>query len=104
METARMFNGVQVRAVVESQPGSTATTERNTLSSYELELTLKIKIPQAHHNLAALSQLNGKHQANSWVRTGEKRDAGHAGWPPFIGGCSSQRDLYGRSRDATAND
>lgn len=60
METARMFNGVHVRATVDSEAGSTATTERDTLSSYELELTLKIKVPQAHHNLAALTQLNSK--------------------------------------------
>ncbi len=60
METARLFNGVHVRATVVSEPGGTATSERNTLSSYELELTLRVKIPQAHQNLAALTQINEK--------------------------------------------
>ncbi|MCX6968069.1 MAG: glycoside hydrolase family 75 protein, partial [Verrucomicrobia bacterium] len=52
------FNGMEVRTKVESEPGSTATLERETPSSYALELNVKVKIPKPNGDLAALSKLN----------------------------------------------
>ena len=58
METAKLYNGVQVHATLDSAPGTTATAEHDTLSSYALELTLKVKVPRANIDLASLSKLN----------------------------------------------
>ncbi|MCX6967954.1 MAG: hypothetical protein NTZ46_09310, partial [Verrucomicrobia bacterium] len=53
LEIAKLFNGMEVRTKVESEPGSTATLERETPSSYALELNVKVKIPKPNGDLAA---------------------------------------------------
>ena len=58
METSRLFSGIQVRSTMESEPGTTASAEFETPSSYTLELTLKVKVPHANTDLASLSKLN----------------------------------------------
>lgn len=58
METSRLFNGMQVHTVLESEPGTTATEESDTPSSYSLELKVKVKAPRANLDLASLRKLN----------------------------------------------
>jgi hypothetical protein len=58
METGRMFSGVEVHATVQADFGSTATIERDTPSSYVLDLQVAVKVPRAHSSLQELSVLN----------------------------------------------
>lgn len=58
METGRMFNGMQVRSTVETEWGSTATSERNDPASYALELSAKVRVPKPHRDMEALIKLN----------------------------------------------
>jgi len=58
METSVLFNGVELHSTLASEPGTTATTERDIPGSYSLELTLKVKVPRANRDLASLSTLN----------------------------------------------
>lgn len=58
METAKLFNGMKVRTILETEPGSTSSVERGTDSSYELEIAVRVKVPRANHDLAALCKLN----------------------------------------------
>lgn len=58
LEVSRLFNGMQVRTKLESEPGETATKERETEGSYALELNVKVKVPKPHRDLEALSKLN----------------------------------------------
>lgn len=53
-----MFNGVRVNSSVEADYGTTATVERKTPESYELELKLKVKVPTPNTTLAELSTVN----------------------------------------------
>ena len=58
METAKMFSGIQVRATVETEFGSTATADRNEPLSYTLDLQMKVRIPKPHRELAEVTGLN----------------------------------------------
>ena len=58
LEVSNLFNGMQVRSKVESEPGETATQEAATEGSYALELNVKVKVPKANRDLASLSKLN----------------------------------------------
>lgn len=58
METAKLFSGIQVHASVEIESGTTAKEERNSPSSYTLELQLKVKVPKPHSDLQELRKLN----------------------------------------------
>lgn len=58
MEVAKLFNGIQIHATVEAGKGSTAKEERNTASSYMLDLQLKVKVPKPHSDLLELRKLN----------------------------------------------
>jgi hypothetical protein len=58
IETSKLFNGMQVHTVLESEPGGTATEERDAPGSYSLDLKLKVKIPRANIDLVSLSKLN----------------------------------------------
>ena len=58
MDTLRMFNGVQVKTNFTAEFGGTATTERESPSSYELDLQLRVRVPQAHKSLEDLHKLN----------------------------------------------
>lgn len=58
MEVSKLFNGMQVRSKLESEPGSTATEEGNTPSSYTLDLTVRVKVPVANRDLTSLCTLN----------------------------------------------
>ncbi len=58
IETAKLFNGVQVQSNVEVEIGGAASDERDTPSSYMLDLQLKVKVPKAHTSLRELTKLN----------------------------------------------
>ncbi|MEI6562636.1 MAG: glycoside hydrolase family 75 protein [Verrucomicrobiota bacterium] len=58
LEVSRLFNDMDVRTQVESEPGGTATAERETRSSYALELNVKVKVPKPNADLESLSKLN----------------------------------------------
>jgi len=58
METAKLFNGIQIHATVETENGATAKVERNELSSYTLNLQLKVRVPKPHADLQELRKLN----------------------------------------------
>lgn len=60
MEVSRLFNGMRVVTKLDIEQGTTATEERETPESYELELNVKVKVPKAHSDLASLSLLNEK--------------------------------------------
>lgn len=58
METGRLFNGIELHTAVSTEPGGTATVERNTGASYALDLQLRIRVPRANTSLADLATLN----------------------------------------------
>ena len=58
LETSKLFNDMQVKTRVESEPGDTATIERLTPGSYAVEINVKVKVPKANTDLASLSKLN----------------------------------------------
>jgi len=46
LDTARLYSGIELHTEIQSEPGLNASEERDTPASYQLELTLKIKVPQ----------------------------------------------------------
>ena len=46
-EVARLYNGMQVRSLLEAEPGKQAAAERETFADYALDLRLQIKVPTA---------------------------------------------------------
>lgn len=58
LEVGKIFNGMQYRVTLETEFGTTATTERNDPASYRAELTVKVKVPKPHKSLDEISQLN----------------------------------------------
>lgn len=58
MEVAKMFNGVELRTTLETEPGATAAIERDVAASYALDLQLKVRVPKASTNLHELTGLN----------------------------------------------
>lgn len=59
METAKLFSGFEMHATVETEHGSNAAVERVMPSSYELELTVKARVPAPSTELGQLTALNG---------------------------------------------
>ncbi len=58
LEVGKIFNGIQYHVTLETERGGTATAEREDPASYVAELTLKVKVPKAHHSLEDLTKLN----------------------------------------------
>ena len=56
--TSKLFNDMEVHTKLESEPGGTATQERETPESYGLELSVKVKVPRPNQDLEALTKLN----------------------------------------------
>ncbi len=54
-DVARLYNGIQVRSALESEPGRLASQERETPASYALDLKLQIKEPVASKTLPELA-------------------------------------------------
>lgn len=58
MDTARLFSGIQIKANLQADFGTTATAERQDPSSYELDLTVRVRVPRPHQSLPELQKLN----------------------------------------------
>lgn len=58
IDTAKLYNGFEIRSEIETQEGQTATAEREDPSSYEINLAVKIKVPKANQSLKDLEGLN----------------------------------------------
>ena len=57
-EVAKLYNGIQVRAALEAEPGRLASYQRETPADYALDLKLQIKVPVANQSIADLSRIN----------------------------------------------
>jgi Fungal chitosanase of glycosyl hydrolase group 75 len=55
METARLFNGIEIHSRVTTSEGSPAVIERKAPDSYLLDLELKVQIPKAAQTLEELA-------------------------------------------------
>lgn len=58
LETAKLFNGIDLRTSVETESGTTATATRNDPESYTLNLELKVRVPKPTADLSDLELLN----------------------------------------------
>ncbi len=58
MDTARLFNGIQIHSKVQTEWGAGATSERQSPSSYVLNLEVKVNVPKAATDPAQLEALN----------------------------------------------
>ena len=55
METAKLFNGLEIHSRVETSEGTLAVLERRIPESYALELNVDVRVPQAAHTLDELA-------------------------------------------------
>src|SRR5207248_333863 len=55
-----LFSGIELHSSVQTEPGGTASSERDTRTSYALELELKVKIPKPNSDFHEISRLNDK--------------------------------------------
>ena len=67
METARLFNGMEIHSRVTTAEGAPAVTERKTPDAYLLDLEVKVKVPQA------CPDLGGTHRCGPADRLGFAR-------------------------------
>jgi hypothetical protein len=58
LEVGRIFNGMKYRVTLETEHGTTATRDREEPDSYTAEVTVKVKVPKAHHDLEEIKRLN----------------------------------------------
>jgi len=58
IDTAKLYNGFEIRSELETQQGLLASVERVDPASYEIELAVKIKVPKANQSLEDLAELN----------------------------------------------
>lgn len=58
LETARLFNGVTLRPVVEPTPGRAASEERVDPQSYVLDLKLQVRVPAPDRTIEDLVKVN----------------------------------------------
>ncbi len=60
IDTAQLYGGLMVKTEIAAEQGDTATLERGNDGAYQIEMTLKIRVPKPHADLASLSVLNAK--------------------------------------------
>lgn len=58
IDTAKLYNGFEIRSELETEQGTRASLEREDPSSYVIELNIKIKVPKANQSLQDLADLN----------------------------------------------
>ena len=58
LETGKIFNGMQYRVSLETEHGTTAAKDRREPENYAAEVTIKVKVPKPHLDLAQLTELN----------------------------------------------
>jgi Fungal chitosanase of glycosyl hydrolase group 75 len=60
LDVGKIFNGMEIRETLVTEQGTTATRDRNELSSYTAEVTVKVKVPKPHHDLEEIKLLNNE--------------------------------------------
>ena len=60
VDFGKVFNGMQYKVTLETERGTTATKDRNDPASYTAEVTVKVKVPKPHRDLAEIAGLNAK--------------------------------------------
>jgi len=60
LDTARLFSGITVHAVVEPTPGGAASDERADPQSYVLDLKLRARVPSANATIEDLAKVNAE--------------------------------------------
>ena len=60
VEVGKMFNGAQVRTTLETEVGGSSTAVRSDPASYEVDVTVRVKIPTPHKSLEELAKLNDR--------------------------------------------
>jgi hypothetical protein len=60
LDTARLFSGITVHAVVEPTPGGAASDERADPQSYVLDLKLRARVPSANATIDDLAKVNAE--------------------------------------------
>ncbi|MCF6314585.1 MAG: hypothetical protein L3J39_19210 [Verrucomicrobiales bacterium] len=58
IDIAKLYNGFEIRSLLETEQGRRASLEREDASSYVIELNIKIKVPEANQSLEDLAGLN----------------------------------------------
>jgi hypothetical protein len=58
MDTGMIFNGLQYKWTVETEPGATAARDREVDKAYRLELNLNIRVPRAAKTLEDVKVAN----------------------------------------------
>lgn len=58
IDTAELYNGLDVRSVLETKQGPVATAARKDPRAYEIEMRINIKVPKANQSVADLAALN----------------------------------------------
>ena len=53
METAKLFNGLEIHSKVTTVEGAPAVVERKSPDAYTLELDVQVRVPQAAQTLRA---------------------------------------------------
>lgn len=60
IDTAQLYGGLQTETRIAAVEGETATEERENPAAYQIEMTLKMRIPKPNTSLEALAALNPK--------------------------------------------
>jgi hypothetical protein len=60
LEVGRLFNGFRYKVTLETEHGSTATTDRDDPESYTVDLEVKVRVPKPHKELAEITRLNSE--------------------------------------------
>ena len=60
IDTAQLYGGLMVKTEFDSVEGETASVERKNDAAYQVEMTVKVRVPQANDDLESLSALNPK--------------------------------------------
>ena len=60
IDTAKLYGGLMVKTEFDSVEGETATLERANDAAYQVEMTVKVRVPKPNRDLDSLSALNPK--------------------------------------------
>ncbi|MEQ1860704.1 MAG: glycoside hydrolase family 75 protein [Chthoniobacteraceae bacterium] len=60
IEFGKVFNGMQYKVTLETEHGTTAAKDRTDPASYTAEVTVKVKVPKPHKELAEITALSPK--------------------------------------------
>ncbi|MEZ5329953.1 MAG: glycoside hydrolase family 75 protein [Verrucomicrobiales bacterium] len=60
MDAAKLFNGINVKSELISEPGQYASIERTTDDSYQIDFQLRLRIPTPNSSIADLAKINAE--------------------------------------------